>query len=138
KKLDDLKNQIAGSLSDRLQIFGSKMLPGDPGSICGKKLEYHQSTKVLSGIAHNSEFGKSLSNKFKIESEHFFRDHHAYTDSEIRSILSEDALPVLTTEKDFVKIKFLNLEKKDLERFYVVPQKLSFLGDTDFLSFIHT
>lgn len=138
KQLDDLKNRIVGSVPDRLEIFGSKMLSGDPENIYGKKLECYQSAKVLCGIAHNSEFKKSLSNKFKIEREHFFRDHHAYSNSEICSILREDTLPVLTTEKDFVKIKCLNLEKMDLERFYVVPQKLSFLGNKDFLSFIHT
>jgi len=63
---------------------------------------------IISGIANNSRFYEKV-NEFGIEiSNHFyFDDHHQYSDSDIAKIklFIDRGKIIVTTEKDFVKIK---------------------------------
>ncbi len=63
---------------------------------------------LISGIADNSRFYQSV-NDFSIDiSNHFtFDDHHNYSKNEINKIklFIDKGKTVVTTEKDFVKIK---------------------------------
>lgn len=70
--------------------------------------ELTQSEKVIlvSGLANNKQFFDSIANRYQIQFHYKYPDHFQYSESEISEILKSN-LPIITTEKDFVKIKKL-------------------------------
>lgn len=67
-----------------------------------------ESKKVLAfaGIGHPEKFYQTLQDLgYDVVKTHDFEDHHAYADAEIEELIKEaDGLPIVTTEKDFVKL----------------------------------
>lgn len=63
----------------------------------------------FSGIANPEALGRMIEGKLgaKIAGNHHFRDHHAYTESDVESIIRESRMAgadaIITTEKDIVK-----------------------------------
>ncbi len=87
-------------------------------------LEEVQAVHLLSGIGRPRSFEKMCEHDLKVKVlEHFvFRDHHDYRERDLQSCLKTSG-PILTTEKDAVKLRRLNLP---LERFFTVPLRVAF------------
>ena len=69
---------------------------------------------LMSGLADNDGFKKSIEKIGISVRDHLcFSDHHLYTSEELQGILSKlkKDIPILTTDKDYVKIKDLSFEK---------------------------
>lgn len=63
-----------------------------------------ESAVVVTGIARPEAFIESVAKKVKICKVYTYRDHHQYSEKEI-SKLEQLTIPIITTEKDWVKIK---------------------------------
>lgn len=78
------------------------------------KFNLDENFLIFSGIGNPSSFKKILiKNKFKIVEEIIFADHYNYSRREILKIIDYSKkinAKIITTEKDFVKIKKFNLE----------------------------
>jgi len=74
-----------------------------------KELDINKEYLVFSGIGNPESFQKTLiNNNIKIVKEIIFPDHHQYTQKDIDHIrlqASQLNLEILTTEKDYIKIK---------------------------------
>lgn len=87
---------------------------------------------ALSGLADNDQFAQSLRSHAIIRKHFRFPDHHPYSDAELKEILTElerNQIPLVLSEKDYVKIKG-RLPKLDA---FLLPLKLeiSFLFNGD-------
>jgi len=71
--------------------------------LCGAEIQDGESFLAVAGIARPERFFAAAANIARIEKEVRFTDHHGYTVDDVQRILSHD-LPVLTTEKDAVKL----------------------------------
>ncbi|NIK73169.1 tetraacyldisaccharide 4'-kinase [Thermonema lapsum] len=90
---------------------------------------------LLSGIATPSLFEKAAAScGFKIKEHLAFADHHNYNDhtlqSVLRSLQKHQGASLLTTEKDFAKIKNMPLWQKQLKDSgcYYLPLQVKWLG----------
>lgn len=80
---------------------------------------------IVSGIANSRSFVEFFSQN-NIEYEHVnFSDHHNYTQEDINKIESDNESLIITTEKDFQKIQFL--ERKNKWSYLEIETKL--IGD---------
>lgn len=91
---------------------------------------------VFSGLGENGGFIKLLEySGFIVSEKVFFRDHHWYTLDEIKSILSLSLKnqPIITTQKDAVKIKqlLISLPREEAERFYSLDVEMEWLEGND-------
>jgi tetraacyldisaccharide 4'-kinase len=98
----------------------------------------NQKIIAFSGIAKNENFKHSLEKTGCNLLEFFsFKDHHKYIKADIEKILNAkkklNAEYIVTTQKDFVKIKHL-IPKKD-NIFIIIDVKISFGEDTDAFNF---
>jgi tetraacyldisaccharide 4'-kinase len=87
---------------------------------------------AVSALGKNRGFGKLLEESgFKVSEHYEFRDHHSYSGQDIKKILSlaEKPFPLLTTEKDAVKLENIlsGFDKKETARFYAVKIDIEFL-----------
>lgn len=100
-------------------------------------LTYNSTCWLVSGIAQPLTFEQSASHFFTLEGHSAMSDHHAFTEEEVRkwAKMSTD-YPILTTEKDWVKIKPI-LQQMSLisSRFYYWPIQVKF-ETNDFDEFI--
>ena len=118
ERLDNIKNyQIAiingrrniafekklKSISSNIEIYQSKYVIKDLKRFRGKKI------LAFAGIGNPENFFDLLRhNNLKVKKEISFPDHYNYTKKEIEDLVSEakdGALTLLTTEKDFFRIK---------------------------------
>jgi len=100
-------------------------------------LSYHSTCWLVSGIAQPGTFEQAASHFFKLEGHSVLGDHHAFTEEEVRkwSKISND-YPILTTEKDWVKIKPVLVQLSLINsRFYYWPIQVKF-ETNDFDDFI--
>jgi tetraacyldisaccharide 4'-kinase len=100
-------------------------------------LPYNSTCWLVSGIAQPSTFEQAASHFFKLEGHSVMGDHHAFTEEEVRKwIKISNEYPVLTTEKDWVKIKpILQQLSLTTSRFYYWPIQVKFEAK-DFDKFI--
>ena len=113
----DKKNQIKSKLNiaHHQNVFFTSInygnvLKGDANF----KINDLKNKKILivSGIANSRLFVEFFSQK-NIEYEHVnFSDHHNYTQEDINKIESDNESLIITTEKDFQKIQFLERKNK--------------------------
>jgi tetraacyldisaccharide 4'-kinase len=87
---------------------------------------------AVSALGKNKGFRKLLETSGFEVVEHFeFRDHHKYSFEDISGAfsLAEKGCPLLTTEKDAVKLEnlFSALDKEELDRLYAVRIDVDFL-----------
>ncbi|MFN8346770.1 MAG: tetraacyldisaccharide 4'-kinase [Spirosomataceae bacterium] len=97
----------------------------------------HSACQLVSGIAQPFTFEQAASDFFTVMNHSAKGDHHDFTKEEVKRLAeTSDKLPVLTTEKDWVKIKPI-LEQLSLtnSRFYYWPIQVVF-QDTGFEDFI--
>lgn len=107
----------------------------DAGSfVFGYKIKIHDefdSVYLLSAIANNSDFRNSIEAEGIDVIKHFeFRDHHNFTDREIKAILFEisEMDDILTTEKDYYRIP-----AKYRSRFKIVQIEIDFADENAFV-----
>lgn len=95
---------------------------------------------VLTAIAKPEVFVKYLSEKKMVIEKIFeFPDHYAFSRKDINKILKEndEALQIITTEKDMVKLK-PQLSDSELLRFFYVPIEVEIENKIAFDAFINT
>ena len=86
-----------------------------------------QEITAFSGLGNNAKFKNSLLQQgFSVKNFFEFSDHHQYTSNEIEEIITKsENLPIITTQKDWVKLK--NLHKKVIHTLkikYTLDKKL--------------
>ena len=128
----DKKNQIKSKLNiaHHQNVFFTSInygnvLKGDANF----KINDLKNKKVLivSGIANSRSFVEFFSQN-NIEYEHVnFSDHHNYTQEDINKIESDNESLIITTEKDFQKIQFLERKNK----WFYLEIETKFIGDEE-------
>ena len=128
----DKKNQIKSKLNiaHHQNVFFTSInygnvLKGDANF----KINDLKNKKVLivSGIANSRSFVEFFSQN-NIEYEHVnFSDHHNYTQEDINKIESDNENLIITTEKDFQKIQFLERKNK----WFYLEIETKFIGDEE-------
>ena len=120
------------NISNKVKIFYSKYLPINIKEFENKKLF------VFAGIGNPSNFFKLLSeNNLDVQKQIAFPDHYKFTKSEIQKMInesSENNLELVTTEKDYCRIKdlgfqpikFLKIKLEILEKDKFINQILSY------------
>ncbi len=102
-----------------------------------KKSEMYSRAVVFSGLGNNDFFLQQvLDMEIIVETHFFFRDHHLYTENDIKGIVQkyreyasnqDDSMCILTTEKDFSRMKSLSwIEAFRSLPFCYVPISLEF------------
>ena len=86
------------------------------------ELETLGSVQLATAIGNPKAFEMMLSQKLEVNAHKKFRDHHPYTKSDIDQLL-QSGLPLITTEKDFVKIKATGVDTGSI---YVAKLELTF------------
>ena len=99
------------SISDSIEIFQSKYEIKNLKRLRGKKI------LAFAGIGNPKNFFKLLrENGLKIKQEISFPDHYNYKKSEVKNLMllaKEKGLKLITTEKDYFRIKQLGFKKID-------------------------
>ena len=99
------------SISDSIEIFQSKYEIKNLKRLRGKKI------LAFAGIGNPNNFFKLLKeNSLKIKQEISFPDHYNYKKSEVKNLMllaKEKGLKLITTEKDYFRIKQLGFKKID-------------------------
>lgn len=95
--MGDDKTNLAQKI--HLPVYHGKLVP-EAFALENKKV------LAFAGIGHPEKFYQTLRNLgYDVVKTRDFEDHHAYADAEIEELIKEaDGLPVVTTEKDFVKL----------------------------------
>ena len=111
------------NINDKLEIFYSNYKPQNIEKFKSKKLF------AIAGIGNPENFFQLIEdNDLSIKKKFIFPDHHKYSKNEIMNIVDEakkQNCQIITTEKDYYKIKkfdikieyikiFLNIENKDI------------------------
>ena len=86
------------------------------------ELEALGSVQLATAIGNPKAFEMMLSQKLEIGSHKKFRDHHPYTKEDMEELLKK-GLPLVTTEKDFVKIQATGVDTSSI---YVAKLRLTF------------
>ena len=99
------------SISDSIEIFQSKYEIKNLKRLRGKKI------LAFAGIGNPKNFFKLLrENGLKIKQEISFPDHYNYKKSEVKNLMllaKEKGLKLITTEKDYFRVKQLGFKKID-------------------------
>ncbi len=97
----------------------------------GKDTILSEKVVLVSGIAQAGNLEKYVNQTFECAQHLNFRDHHAYTQADVSAIeeacQKHNACKVLTTEKDYVKLRSLTLPPGIA--FYYLPIEIYFLFD---------
>lgn len=125
---------------DEKRIFFSGFNYGNPYSLSDSKQDYtinRDSTVLLvSGIANPKPLYNYISRLTPNVTQVIFSDHHNFDDKDIQLIIRKfNALPesnkiIITTEKDAVRLKELNLLPNEIvKETYVIPIEVQFFFD---------
>ena len=99
------------SISDSIEIFQSKYEIKNLKRLKGKKI------LAFAGIGNPNNFFKLLKEHgLKIKQEISFPDHYNYKKSEVKNLMllaKEKGLKLITTEKDYFRVKQLGFKKID-------------------------
>ena len=110
KRNKNFENKIK-SLSRNTEVFYSQYIIRKKLNLKNKKF------LAFAGIGNPESFFNLLKeNKFNIKQKISFPDHYSYTKNDIKNIIlkaKKKNLKLITTEKDFYRIKYLGLKKID-------------------------
>ena len=113
------------SISNNIEIYQSKYVIKNSKKFRGKKI------LAFAGIGNPKNFFNLLKdNGFKVKQEISFPDHYNYSKDEIENLISkakEEGLTLLTTEKDFFRIK-----RSDFKKINYVSVDLKILNNKSF------
>ena len=136
-----VRTPATGRKQESTPILFTKILYGKPINCRSdsRVLNEKESILLISGIAKPEPFENYVRQKFKIVSQLVFKDHHLYSEEDIKFIISKmptTAKVILMTEKDMVKFKpFLNHELlKDIPLFYL-PIEVGFINENENLEY---
>ncbi|WP_341225245.1 tetraacyldisaccharide 4'-kinase [uncultured Arcticibacterium sp.] len=120
-------------------LFFSKQEFALPLNNFGEELRNGENVKLTSGIANNASFEKEVNKNWKSLETHFYPDHHAYTRKNIEEAFRQmPKLPLVTTEKDYVKLKYL-LTENEKKQVYVLKLDSAFISkEAEFLRNLKT
>lgn len=110
------------------QVFFSTINYAAPLQMIGTK-PLEKEIAVLTGIAKPQPFLDTLGEKYRIQQHFKFRDHYNFTATEVAEIkqfLRVHQLPLLTTEKDWMRLKDFFSEQNAISVF-VMPIKMEVL-----------
>lgn len=112
----------------KTQIIKSATKFGKPICFNLKNTQYIKTHNIvtISGIANNNDFIKAVKKNYNVVESCKFRDHRYYTNNEIKEIIKNcykrfENYRIVCTEKDFVKLKFLEIVKKNIDIFFYIP-----------------
>jgi tetraacyldisaccharide 4'-kinase len=112
-----------------LPIFFTTQKRGRIQNISGKSLKLGEKVNVLCALARNDLFHSDVAKSFLVSEKFEFRDHHSYTINDVQGICyNAKSLPIITTEKDFVKLKPL-LSEGQMESFYIFKIEIDFIAE---------
>lgn len=109
-------------------VFFTKIRYGSPICFGGQK-EIDKKIVLVSGLANATPLEQFASANFSMVKHFNFRDHHAYTRTEVQNILAfaqQHQAKILTTEKDWSKIDLL-LREEERVNFYFLPIEIEFI-----------
>ena len=113
------------SISNNIEIYQSKYIIKNSKKFRGKKI------LAFAGIGNPRNFFNLLKDSgFKVKQEISFPDHYNYSKEEIENLISkakEEGLTLLTTEKDFFRIK-----RSDFKKINYVSVDLKILNNKSF------
>ena len=128
ENMENIRNQIF-NISPNNKIFETKYIPLNINDF-NKNEKY----LVFSGIGNHNTFVTMLkNNNFNIARDIEFPDHYNYSKNDLDKIIktsNENKLKILTTEKDFLRLKTKPNEIK------FVKSKLEILNEKDFLKIL--
>jgi len=123
KKNDDFENKIK-SINNKINIFYSKYVAQNSNKFLNKNI------LAFAGIGNPENFFDLLKeNNINVEKQISFPDHYNYSQKELNKLLKiskENNLKLLTTEKDFFRIKHFNATDIDylIIKLEVINQEL--------------
>lgn len=110
-------------------VFFSSMIPGDLRCVRGS--DEMTSYATLSAIADSSKFESTLEEtKGEAIAHYRFNDHHDFSEHELKTILNEvlaKGVVLVTTEKDWARIKHKNVVKAFEGGIFVLPIRVKIL-----------
>lgn len=123
-------------------VFFTQMVSGAPKLYYSDEcLKAGSTALTLSGIAQNDLFISEVSQQYEIDKSFVFKDHHSFTFAELVEIVdyaTKKDLPIITTEKDFMRLsqpEFMDLTAKIT--IFVVTIEVRFLSkESEFLTLV--
>ncbi len=131
----DLSKALAESIKDQIRaystapVFFSHVVYSKPVNAFGRSLSGHTEIILLTGIARPEPLLAHLSETLHIKQHLKFKDHHNFSERDLQKInhlLSQKDACILTTQKDFMRLKNA-LKKEAIEKLFVVPIFVRFL-----------
>lgn len=113
-------------------VYFTSIEYGDAQNINGEKLNAKK-VIALTGIARPQPFLNQISKNLDIQQHLKFPDHHNFSDKEITDIeelVNAFGTPIITTEKDWVRLKSM-LTTNVLEKVFYLPMQVQFLFDEE-------
>lgn len=130
---NDIRRQIWQYAAPNTPVFFSTIQYGAPQPYFTTQPIFNIAAPcvAVSGIADARLFEKAAQQNFNVKDKMAFGDHHDFTPKDLRAILHKaEACTVLTTEKDFVKIKPLLTDNQAAQcGFYYWPIEVAFLPE---------
>ncbi len=115
-------------------VFFAGLRYGQPISFATRQpVALPSAVKLVSGIANADGLQRYVTQTFGLQDHFRFADHHAYTRAELARIVPNDGkTPVLTTEKDWVKLDaLLTADERAQWPLYYLPIEVAFLDDQE-------
>lgn len=114
---EEITNRIQVYSRPEVPVFFAVYSPEPPVNAVGRVLPPGEEVVLVSALADNRQFYRQQAENYRILRHFAFRDHYKIPAKKIREILSAGK-PVITTEKDMIKIREL-ADTKDLPCFYI-------------------
>jgi len=128
-------------LSSKAKVFFSTYNYGDPVPVFLKNrgnLIKPKKVIGLAGIANPLPFKKHLINNYNLSHFYTFPDHHPFSKREIWSIFEKfsnennEPICILTTEKDAVRIRGIDIGSFDVAScFFYIPIQVGFINNNE-------
>ena len=119
-------------------LFFAGLIYGLPYSLHAQgtqTLSFQSRVILVAGIADTQELQKSAQKKFAVQASFFFPDHHIYKKEEIQKIATAyPGIPLVITEKDAVKWRFLSLDSE--LPIFVWPISVKMYDEEKFIAYI--
>lgn len=129
-----IEKEIRKYSDPEARIYFSSFISGTPLNTKGKTLQTHQKVVLISGLAQNQNFYNTVSTSYTIEKHFAFPDHYSYTAADIEKVQTQyPQAPIITTEKDLVKIKATRSGSLP-DSLYFVPLTLAIEEEEAFVS----
>ena len=136
-KKQAIQAQIAIYTKKETPVFFSTVVYQNPVSYFENTvaLAENQPVVLVSAIAQPQLFERAARGTFVVQEHIVFKDHHNFSTKDLTKILKSN-LPILTTEKDMVKLKPLLLAQNSQSKtFYFWPIAVQFLANQSTQSF---